>query len=88
MKLIPFLHEVKYDLTHTHAINQAFEMAPAALPQLVHLGYQLMQTDPESLKGLMSFIEDLVPSLDSRIVMEYTLTLASARVVSCISCRC
>ncbi len=26
VKLIPFLHEVKHDLTHTHVINHAFEM--------------------------------------------------------------
>ncbi len=45
----------------------------------VHLGTQLVQIDLESLKGLMTFVEDLVPTLDSRIVMEYTLTLASAR---------
>ena len=62
-------------------INAAFDSAPAALPHLIHVGYTLSQMDPSDLANIMHMIEAAVPTLDSRIVMEYTLTLASALIV-------
>ena len=65
----------------TSKINAAFESAPAGLPHLVHLGYKLSQQDPSDLASVMHTIQEAIPALDSRIVMEYTLTVASALVV-------
>ena len=65
----------------TSKINAAFDSAPAALPHLVHLGYKLSQRDPSDLASVMHTIQEAIPALDSRIVMEHTLTVASALVV-------
>ena len=65
----------------TSKINAAFDSAPAALPHLVHLGYKLSQRDPSDLASVMHTIQEAIPALDSRIIMEYTLTVASALVV-------
>ena len=77
--LIPFVHEVPYKLSKTAIINRVFEKAPAALPALVN---QLAQVDPKDLTDVMDYIQTLVPELDSRIVLGYTLTLCSAMTVS------
>ena len=81
-KLIPFVHELKYNLLATRVINQAFDDAPSALPSLLHLGSKLSDMEPTILQSVMSKIQEAIPTLDSRILMEYTLTLASALVVS------
>ena len=70
----------------TSKINAAFDSAPAALPHLVHLGYKLSQRDPSDLASVMHTIQQAIPALDSRIVMEYTLTVASALVVHMCIC--
>lgn len=80
-KLIPFLHELKYDLKATNVINQAFDDAPSALPSLLHLGSKLSDMEPNSLQSVMGKIQEAIPTLDTRILMEYTITLASALVV-------
>ena len=80
-KLIPFVHELKYNLLATRAINWAFDDASSALPSLLHLGSKLSDMEPNTLQVIMNKIQDAIPTLDSRILMEYTLTLASALVV-------
>ena len=65
----------------TSKINTAFDSAPAALPHLVNLGYKLSQRDPSDLACVMHTIQEAILALDSRIIMEYTLTVASALVV-------
>lgn len=80
-KLIPFLHKVKYNLLQTTKINAAFDSAPAALPHLIHVGYSLSRLNPTDLTNIMNMIQEALPTLDSRIVMEYTLTVASALMV-------
>ena len=80
-KLIPFVHELRYNLLATRVINHAFDDAPSALPSLLHLGSKLSDMDPHALQLVMSKIKEAIPTLDSRILMEYTLTLASASVV-------
>ena len=82
MKVV-FLHEVEYNLMQTSKIIAAFDSAPAALQYLVHLGYKLSQRDPSDLATVMHTIQEAIPTLDSRIVMEYTLTVASARWYMC-----
>ena len=64
----------------TSKINAAFDSAPAALPHLVNLGYKLSQRDPSDLACVMHTIQEAIPALNSRIVMEYTLTVATALV--------
>lgn len=81
MKLIPFQHEVNYKLGHTEKINSAFDVAPAALPALVRIGYTLSQVNPKDLTGIQQHIESALPDLDSRIAMEYTITIGSALAV-------
>ena len=75
------MHEVPYKLSKRAIINRVFEKAPAALPALVNLGHQLAQVDPKDLADVMDYIQTLVPELDSRIVLGYTLTLCSAMTV-------
>ena len=77
-KLIPFVHELRYNVLATGKINEAFDTAPSALPSLLHLRSMLSDMQPSCLK---SKIQEAIPTLDSRILMEYTITLASALVV-------
>ena len=85
-KLIPFVHELRYNLLATRVINHAFDDAPSALPSLLHLGSKLSDMEPHALQSIMSKIQEAIPTLDSRILMKYTLTLASALVVGGTSC--
>lgn len=78
---MPFVHEVQYDLKNTESINTSFEEASAALPTLVKLGHRLSHVDPEDMTTVQKHIESVVPNLDSRVAMEYTVTMSSALVV-------
>ena len=49
-KLIPFVHELRYNLLATRAINRAFDDASSALPSLLHLGSKLSDMEPNSLQ--------------------------------------
>ena len=83
-KIIPFVHEVKYNMLATHIINKAFDDAPSALPSLLSLGAKLSDMKPSALQVVMRKIQQAIPTLDSRTLMEYTVTLASALVVCSI----
>ena len=85
VKFIPFEHELKYTLAHASQINSAFEMAPAALPHLIFIGKLLVNARPETMQQFMDFVESLVPGVDSRLLMEYTVTMAAAMAVICSS---
>lgn len=84
VKFIPFEHELKYNLTHADKIKTAFELAPATLPHLVFMGNLLVDARSDTMQQLMDFVESLLPRLDSRLLMEYTLTMAAAMVVICM----
>ncbi len=74
--------ELQYELMNTARINAAFDHAPAAMPVLVSLGHSLATASPSSLEFVMKHVEEALPGLDSCLVMEYTITICSALVVS------
>ena len=53
-KLIPFVHELRYNVLATRKINEAFDTAPSALPSLLHLGSMLSDMQPSCLQIIMS----------------------------------
>ena len=54
-------------------------MAPAAGPSLIRIGHYLANIEP---KALQEHVQTLVPLLDSHGVIEYTILVASALLVS------
>ena len=45
------------------------------------LGHRLSHVDPEDMTTVQKHIESVVPNVDSRVAMEYTVTMSSALVV-------
>ena len=82
-RIVPFDHQLEYNLLSTSSINHAFDLAPAAGPCLVNIGHRVASTEPEELTAVQSHISDVLPELDSRGTMEYTLLLTSAIAVCC-----
>lgn len=80
--MIPFIHPLEYDLLSTPTINKAYELAPAAGPALVNIGYRLSNTNARDLEDIQAHIKDVLPNLDSRGVMEYTVLMGSALQVN------
>lgn len=81
-RLIPFIHPLEYNLLSTSTINKAYELAPAAGPLLVNIGCRLSNIEAQDLKNIQAHIKDVLPNLDSRAVMEYTILMASALQVN------
>lgn len=77
-RLIPFLHPLEYNLLSTPIINEAYELAPAAGPLLVSIGCRLSNIEARDLETIQTHIKGLLPNLDSRVVMEYTILMAAA----------
>ena len=57
-------------------------MAPAAGPSLIRIGHYLANIEPKALEKVQEHVQTLVPLLDSRGVIEYTILVASALFVS------
>ena len=62
----------------TLIINRAYDLAPAAGPLLVKVGCRLSNIEAKDLEKIQTHIKDVLPNLDSRVVMEYTVLMASA----------
>ena len=80
-RLIPFIHPLQYNLQSTTSINEAYEVAPAAGPSLIRIGHYLANMEPKALEKVQAHVQTLVPLLDSRGVIEYTILVASALLV-------
>ena len=84
-RLVPFVHPLEYNLQATATIANLFEMAPAAGPEMIKIGYNIANLQPEGLEDMQAHVREMLPGLDSRGVMEYTLLLASALMVRQLS---
>ena len=73
-----FPHHLEYNLQSTEAINEIFSLAPVAGPAVVRIGYNVACMQPTKLKNIQAHIKEMLPNLDSRAVIEYSLLLASA----------
>ena len=60
-------------------------MAPAAGPEMIKIGYNIANLQPEGLEDMQAHVREMLPGLDSRGVMEYTLLLSSALMVRQLS---
>ena len=78
-RLIPFTHPLQYNL---QSINEA---SPAAGPSLIRIGHYLANIEPKVLENVQQHVQTLVPLLDSCGVIEYTILVASALLVSMTS---
>ena len=81
VKFIPFEYELKYNISHSDKIRRAFEMVPSALPHLVSMSMLLKSASSDLMQYFMDFVELQLPKVDSRLLMEYRMTVASAMVV-------
>lgn len=76
-RLVPFPHELEYDLQSTTGINKAFNVAPAAGPLLIKLGHQLasmqVYSEPQEFIEVQNHVKSTLPELDSQGAMEYIL---------------
>ena len=77
-RLTPFIHPLEYNLPSTSTINKAYDLAPVAGPLLVNIRYRLSNIDAQDLEDIQTHIKDVLPNLDSRAVMEYTIPMGSA----------
>ena len=57
---------------------RAYDLAPAAGPLLVKVGCRLSNIEAKDLEEVQTHIKDVLPSLDSRVIIEYTVLIASA----------
>lgn len=79
--LIPFIHQLDYKIQSSTVFN-AYELAPAAGPVLIGIGHQLVNIDDDKLEEIKSHVSRVLPGVDSRIVMEYSVLIASALLVN------
>ena len=84
-RLVPFVHPLEYNLQSTASINDVFELAPAAGPSVIEIGHKISNMAPTDLKDIQAHIHELLPGLDSRTVIEYTLLMASALKVNILN---
>ena len=82
--LIPFIHQLDYNIQSSSTIHNAYELAPAAGPLLIGIGHQLVNIDDDKLKVIKTHVSRVLPGVDSRIVMEYSVLIASALLVNII----
>ena len=80
--LIPFIHQLDYKIQSSSTIYNAYELAPAAGPVLIGIGHQLVNIDDDKLEEIKSHVSRVLPGVDSRIVMEYSVLIASALLVN------
>ena len=62
-------------------VSKAFDNAPAALPALIHLSQRLSAADLQRINKVMMVIEEAIPTIDSRLQLEYTISVCSALLV-------
>ena len=80
--LIPFLHQLDFNIQSSAAIHNAYEVAPAAGPALIGIGYDLVNIRDEELNDIKAHVSRVLPGVDARIVMEYSVLIASALLVN------
>ena len=76
--LIPFLHQLDYNIQSSAAIHNAYESAPAAGPVLISIGHQLVNIGDDELSDIKAHVARVSTGVDARIVMEYSVLIASA----------
>ena len=79
--LIPFLHQLDYNIQSSVTIHDAYEAAPAAGPVLISIGHQLMTIGHEELSDIKAHVTRVLTGVNARIVMEYSVLIASALLV-------
>ena len=77
-RIVYFPHPLEYNLQSTTTINEIFAVAPAAGPAIVDIGNSVSSMEPSELREIQLHISEVLPELDSRGVIEYSLLLASA----------
>ena len=80
--MIPFLHQLDYNIQSSAAIHNAYEVAPAAGPVVIGIGHQLVNIRDDDLNEIKAHVSTVLPGVDARIVMEYSVLIASALLVS------
>ena len=66
--LIPFLHQLDYNIQSSAAIHHAYEVSPAAGPILIAIGHELMNIRGDELNEIKSHVSRVLPGGDGRIV--------------------
>lgn len=80
--LIPFIHQLDYKIQSSSTIFNAYKFAPAAGPVMIGTGHQLVNIDNDKVDEIKSHVSRVLPGVDSRIVMDYSVLIASALLVN------
>lgn len=67
--LIPFIHQLDYNIQSSSTIHNAYEPAPAAGPLLIGIGHKPVNIDDDKLKVIKTHVSCVLPGVDSRIVL-------------------
>ena len=79
---LPFPHQLDYNIQSSAAIHNAYKNAPAAGPVLIGIGHQLVNIRDDDVDEIKTHVSSVLPGVDARIVMEYSVLIASALLVS------
>ena len=85
--LIPFVHEVKFDLEEAKDINEVFQHAHYAFPTFLEMGSHLSTSQSSEVETIRNKITTIIPGIDARLALQYALCLSVALQVYSILIR-
>ena len=77
----PFSSQSFTNIKSSAAIHDAYEVDPAAGPVLICIGHQLMTIGHQELSDIKAHVTGVLTGVDARIVMEYSVLIASVLLV-------